>query len=211
MNHHTGNKRQITEKEFWGKSSASTFWLFVAALSPVALSVYCADHYRLVNADKIAGEIALITALVLIPIMAISRKKLFPWGGKLPVIQWLGMIGCCVPPAALVISIFVLLDVHADKGIPLTGAYLLIRKEINEQAETAPAYWYLTSDTLSLPTTIVLKVSGAEARHTKVGSKIELTLGPGFFKQLWIREYKVLPEEGLTSQIVRKENPSQHH
>jgi hypothetical protein len=149
---------QLTQQEIYGKWLTNVVWVILILL-PVFTAIYCTDHYRLVNADNAEGLIALITSALLIPIMAIFRKELFPWGSKLSAIQWLGMIALCAPASALAVSFFLFLNVRADGDAPFAQLYTLTSKQIDQHR----VFWHLTSEGPTTPRTIILKVTETES------------------------------------------------
>jgi len=172
---------ELTREERYGKKPwVSMVWLMLL-ISPGFFSIYVTKQYPLEDAnDPIILKVALCIYFIALPGCFFLRKKLMPYGPKIPLIYVFGILSFPVPLVLFITSAFLFLNAYLDSEQSYSVLYSVVTKYSHTQS--------LLIKTPQGSPKLITNVPLVVYTPSHVGSIVELKLGAGYFHQPWVKD-----------------------
>jgi hypothetical protein len=122
-------------------------------------------------------------AISLVAVVA-ARRRLFPWGSKIPWFEWFAILTLPVVGAMYLVGAFLVLNGLLDRGAARDTRYVVIRR-LN-----ATDFWIVPLDRLQTPPSVLW--TRCAVPELNVDSVVSVAVRPGALGHPWVGGYRVV-------------------
>lgn len=180
----------VTRQEFYGTLFTNLGWGTLLIAAPF-LSLYALATYPLVDShDPFFLNVGIAALLISLAFLVRFRRRLFPWGHKLPVMQWLSILAMSILAGVFAPGLGLLANGALDRG-PSTALLAKVSRKWLYQREhhlilTLPDGPSVTIDVLA---------SATEYDRAFPGQAVKVQSKGGALMRPWIATFE-LPRAG---------------
>ena len=180
----------VTRQEFYGTLSTNLGW-GTALIAALVLPMYALNKYPLVDShDPFYLDVGIAALLIALTLLIRFRGRLFPWGHKIPAMQWLSILSLSIFAAFFATGLGLLANGALDRG-PSTAFLAKVSRKWRHQREH-----HLTITLADGPNgTIDVLASAAEYDRAFPGQVVKVRTKGGALMRPWIAVFE-LPRAG---------------
>ena len=172
---------RVTRREFYGTPFELTFWLVLILACPLFMLYGLAKYPPLVTDAIELLFVALEVYGIAAALIIVFRRKLMPWGERVPGAMWFVVFGLPVPAALAGIGVFLVANGALDRSRPDEVRTEIFQVRLNKEVSLR---------TTPFPTErILFNLKQVDHDNVEPGDSVHLEVKSGALGLPWITGY----------------------
>jgi hypothetical protein len=173
----------ITQRDMYGTPFELLLWGGMVIGSPVLMLYGLTRYPPLVTNPTRLLFVALGVFVIAAALVIVFRRKLMPWGEKLPIVQWLGVLSLPCVPAMAGVGVFLMANSTLDHSRSAEVGTVIDRIEHGNGVTLRSTDDHVTD--------ISFDISQADHDNVEPGDSVQLRVKAGALGLPWITGYSL--------------------